>query len=57
MERIRDGLATGSGIIPLALARGQAEALGAQLFVEPGQLLSTAGTGTKIELLLPPAGQ
>ena len=48
MERIRSGLATCSGVIPLALAQSQAQELGAQLLVEPGQL-----SGIKVSLLLP----
>ena len=50
MERIRSGLATGSGMVPLAIAQGQALALGADLLVEPGQL---SGVGTKVTVLLP----
>ena len=51
MERVRNGLATCSGVIPLALAQNQAQALGAQLLVESGQL----SAGIQVSILLPPA--
>ncbi len=51
-QRLKDGLATGSGVIPLALAQGQAQAAGAEIRVEHAHL-SASLAGTKVTLLLP----
>ena len=54
MLRIRDGLASGSGVIPLALANSKAHSVGAQLAVEP-EPSSASVSGTRVTLSMPAA--